>query len=256
MSKVSIVLNCYKRSRWLKEQISALDQQTVKPFEILAWKNYSENNSISESIKNRLVLSECNTNLGVWARFSYALNCKGDYVCILDDDTIPGNKWIENCLISMNIKTGLYGTVGVNFGDDYYSWERLQRVGWCNPNNNIENVDIVGHSWFFPRDFLSVFWRELPPQNLPMIIGEDIHFSHMIQKYTDFGVYVPPHPIDKLEYWGSIKGENYGHSPEGITMNTYKYNGHTVNAGQLMGAYLKNKVENGFRLKNNMLKSK
>tara|TARA_Y100000588_G_C13626060_1_gene657483 strand:- start:378 stop:605 length:228 start_codon:yes stop_codon:yes gene_type:complete len=74
----------------------------------------------------------------------------------------------------------------------------------------------------------------------------------MIQKYTTFGVYVPPHPIDQMDYWGSIKGDNYGHSPEGITMNTYKYNGNIVNAGQLMGAFLNHKVENGFRLKKTM----
>ena len=253
MSKVSVVLNCFRRSRWLEEQISALDTQTIKPIEILLWKNFSENQFIPENLLNRLIISDCSSNLGVWARFSYALNCKGDYICILDDDTIPGKKWIENCLNSFNQQTGLYGTVGVNFGDDLYSWDKIERIGWCNPNNNIEKVDIVGHSWFFPRDFLSIFWRELPPVNLPMIIGEDIHFSHMIQKYTSFGTYVPPHPLGKIDYWGSVKGDNYGHSPEGITMNTYQFNDNLVTAGQLMGAFLKNKVDNGFKLKNMIL---
>ena len=39
-----------------------------------------------------------NYNYGVWARFAYALNARTDYVCVLDDDTIPGNRWLGNCL--------------------------------------------------------------------------------------------------------------------------------------------------------------
>ena len=101
------------------------------------------------------------------------------------------------------------------------------------------------------KELLTVFWRELPPENLPLIVGEDIHFAHMIQKYTNLGVYVPPHPLNKKNMWGSLNGENYGHSQEGITMNTYKLNGNQLTAGQLMGAYLSCKVDSGFKLLSN-----
>ena len=36
-------------------------------------------------------------------------------------------------------------------------------------------------------------------------------------------------------------------------MNTYQFNDNLVTAGQLMGAFLKNKVDNGFKLKNVIL---
>jgi hypothetical protein len=51
---------------------------------------------------------------------------------------------------------GLLGTVGVIFGDARYTSQLLRRVGWCNPNEEVQKVDIVGHSWFFHRDALSV----------------------------------------------------------------------------------------------------
>ena len=251
METISIVLNCYRRTRWFAEQLNAIKNQSIKPIEILVWKNYSPNESISSELTKDLTVVDCNKNLGVWARFSLALNCKGKYICIFDDDTIPGKDWLKNCLDNININDGLLGTVGVKFGDKNYSWNNLNRVGWCNPNNNIQRVDIVGHSWFFKKELLTVFWRELPPENLPLIVGEDIHFAHMIQKYTNLGVYVPPHPFNNKNMWGSLNGENYGHSQEGITMNTYKLNGNQLTEGQLMGAYLSSKVDSGFKLLSN-----
>jgi hypothetical protein len=35
-----------------------------------------------------------NYNFGVWARFAFALNATTKYVCVFDDDTLPGKKWL------------------------------------------------------------------------------------------------------------------------------------------------------------------
>ncbi len=92
-------------------------------------------------------------------------------------------------------------------------------------------------------------FRELRHTDIPPIVGEDIHFSHMIQKYTDFGTYVPPHPKDNQELWGSTKGEEYGHSQEGISMTQFQgNNGQPFTGGQLMGVCLSRAVDDGFKL--------
>ena len=96
METISIVLNCYRRTRWFAEQLNAIKNQSIKPIEILVWKNYSPNESISSELTKDLTVVDCNKNLGVWARFSLALNCKGKYICIFDDDTIPGKDWLKN----------------------------------------------------------------------------------------------------------------------------------------------------------------
>ena len=77
----------------------------------------------------------CNTNFGVWARFAFALNALGTYVCIFDDDTIPGRKWLENCLTESKKQRGLYGTRGICFGsrETYYG-------------GNV-NFNVVVHDW-------------------------------------------------------------------------------------------------------------
>jgi len=248
METVSIILNSYKRTRWFEEQYNAIKNQSVPINEVYVWQNKSEAEPIPQALKNEVIFVDCNQNLGVWARFSLALNCRSDYIAIFDDDTIPGTKWIENCLNTHKTHPGLLGTVGVIFGDKYYTWNKVERLGWCKPNENVEKVDIVGHCWFFHRDLLSVFWRDLPPTNHLPIVGEDIHFAKMIQKYTNQGVYVPPHPKDQLEMWGSTKGEPYGHSPEGISMNLYQVGNMRLGGGQMMAMELSRAVDNGFKL--------
>ena len=91
MAKVSVVLNCYKRSRWLEEQISALDNQTVKPVEILVWKNYSENQFIEDSIKNRLVISDRFVSKLVLEGSAKALT---DFQKYLRNNNMSSHMWI------------------------------------------------------------------------------------------------------------------------------------------------------------------
>ena len=77
----------------------------------------------------------CNKNLGVWARFAYAINADTEYICVFDDDTIPGKKWFENCLETMKTHRGLLGCRGVRMtGDDYSSYPGCQYVSFCANN--------------------------------------------------------------------------------------------------------------------------
>lgn len=248
MKTVTVILNCYKRTRWLQEQFDSITKQTHPVSEILVWKNQAESDPIPKDIIDQIIFTECNRNLGVWARFALALNSRSEYICVFDDDTIPGERWIENCIKTHKTHPGLLGTVGVIFGDKHYTWEKVKRVGWCTPNEETTKVDIVGHSWFFHRDLLSAMWRELPKVDQIPIVGEDIHFAHMVQKYTQYGTYVPPHPANDNSLWGSTKGEPYGTSREGISMNRYTVNGIPMSAGMIMGKYLANAVDNGFKL--------
>jgi GT2 family glycosyltransferase len=72
---ITVILTKYKRPHLLENQFISLRNQTLKPDEILVCDNSLQ-------------------NLGVWARFSMALNAKSDFVCVIDDDTIPGIKWL------------------------------------------------------------------------------------------------------------------------------------------------------------------
>ena len=236
---LTVVLNGYKRGAHLQKQIDAVKNQTFRPKEILLWQNEGE--SFDPEVTKQTTWASCNKNLGVWARFAFALNARTEYVCVFDDDTIPGRRWFENCMNTMEKKEGLLGTVGLLFTRNDQYWP-IDRVGWPNPNTEIVQSDFLGHAWFFKREWLSTFWRELPTLNQPMIVGEDMHFSAMLQKYLGVNTYVPPHPPENKELWGSMPETAWeiGQDANAISMNL-------DNIG-LMSTELKKYVKGGWRL--------
>lgn len=234
---ISIILSGYRRPHTLKEQYDAFCNQTSKPNEILFWQNNWNNIEFDKEILDRCKSTVSNHNFGVWSRFAYALNCKSDYICIVDDDTIPGDLWLENCTSSFEEKPGLYGTIGLVFNSTN-NYSDKKRIGWDGENNEeIKQVDIVGHSWFFHRDMLSYFWRELPDFK-DFYVGEDMHFSFMLQKYSNLKTYVPPHPITNRRLWGSLKGWEYG--GDGNATGNF--------AVPLMEEYYSKLIKNGFQI--------
>jgi hypothetical protein len=217
--EITVVLNGWKRNQHFEKQLIAINSQTVKPKSIMLWQNGDDIKFPDSS--NRMTKSICNENLGVWARFAYALNARTEWICIFDDDTIPGNKWFENCLNTMNTHMGLLGTVGIRIHGDYGMYP-LKRYGWADINNRkpIE-VDYVGHSWFFKREWLSYFWRELPKSQHDMLVGEDMHFSIMLRKWANINTFVPPHPPEDKSLWGSLPDYAWdlGTESVGLSMN-------------------------------------
>ena len=204
---ISVVLNCYKRPHTIKMQYEAITNQTLQPKNIFIWQNkgdYENFKPLDLEVANNCATAVSNANFGVWSRFAYALNCRTKYVCVFDDDTIPGKKWLENCYNTIQEHEGLLGTIGVIFQDlDYINFKRH---GWDQPNEKTEKVDIVGHSWFFKREWLGAYWRE-GEMPLHYLSGEDIHFSYALQKYLNINTYVPPHPVNDQEMWGSYSKE-------------------------------------------------
>ena len=235
--KISVILNGFRRPHRLQEQVEAIRNQSVPVEEILYWQNTDPDMDYNQSLIDTISSARSSRNWGVWSRFAYALNVKSDYVCIFDDDTIPGSQWIENCLETYEHFPGLLGTSGLIFTNGDY--RHFTRFGWYQTHNEFPvQVDIVGHAWFFSRDLLSIFWRELPSLDQDMCVGEDIHFSHMIQKYTPYKTYVPAHPASHPQLWGSLKGMDYGTD----SVATY------LHAMPLMGEYLNRSTANGFQL--------
>ncbi len=237
---ISVILNAYNRVSYLDLQIKSIKSQTIKPKDILIWQNDSNNKFIN--LNSDISIARSSYNFGVWSRFAYALNCKTDYICIFDDDTIPGANWLKNCFEIIEKKNGLLGSRGVRFASDK-EYIVGDEYGWNRPHNDIKEVDIVGHSWFFRRDWLSTFWRELPDINSSFMVGEDIHFSYTLQKYMGISTYVPPHPEDDKSLWGGNKelGIKIGTDKNAISYNKKRQ--------REMDDSFKNYINKGFKLK-------
>jgi hypothetical protein len=245
MSKsVTVILNGYKRNH-LKEQVNAIKNQSVPVEEIFYWQNTCPGFSYDEETYSELNSALSNYNYGVWSRFAYALNARTDYVIVIDDDTIPGSRYIENCINTHETHPGLLVGIGLwmknkNYDLKWISDTEVAKFGWQVKNERPVEVDFGGHSWFFARDLLSVFWRELPKREWSLLCGEDMHFSAMLQKYTDLKTWVPPHPENDPTMWSSLKALEYG-CDHLATANINCQTGE-------MKRYLSFLVDNGFKL--------
>ncbi len=92
---VSVIMNCYNSSKWLKEAIDSIYAQTYKDWEIIFWDNASTDESplISKSYDNKLKYyrSEMKTALGAARNFAIE-KAQGRFIAFLDCDDLwlPG----------------------------------------------------------------------------------------------------------------------------------------------------------------------
>ena len=118
---VDVVLSAYKRTEVLSQQLDAIKNQTLRPRRIFLYQDAVKPGEqkvvIDEKILEQFDDYEiAETNGGVWKRFEYAAKkTLSPYVCIFDDDTIPGSRWLENCHMHMEQKGG-----GVTVPTEYF----------------------------------------------------------------------------------------------------------------------------------------
>mgnify|MGYP003644413277 CR=1 FL=1 len=205
---ITVILNAYRRPEYLREQIEAIKSQTVKPTKIWLWVNYHRDNErINFQYNDIDAVINSSVNFKYHGRLALALLAQTDYIAMFDDDTIPGKRWFENCIATEKAigEQCILGGAGVSLNNEYYVDHR--RYGWPTPSNEITEVDLVGHAWFFPRKFLTSIWAEKP---ISFENGEDIQLSYLAQKVYGAKTYCPPHPLDNKDLWSSLKAWEYG----------------------------------------------
>ena len=201
---ISVILTVYARPHNLDLQIEAIQNQTIPPDEIIIV--VDKNQKIDFDIKKykHFQVVQFHKNIGVWGRFSIALLTRNPFICVFDDDTIPGSKWFENCINTYKKVDGLLGTVGVLFNKGSLDYDYSKRIGWPSANSEIKRADIVGHSWFFKREHIEAYWQNTDNHAKFKKSGEDIHFSYILKNKLGLNTYVPPHPKNDTSLWGSL----------------------------------------------------
>lgn len=240
--KISVILTAWQRPQLLEEQVDRVLRQTVTPVEIVLWYNQPPKtlgilggkhfSGFRNANKVRKIF--CDHNFGIIPRFALASALEGEYVCIFDDDTMPGERWFENCLRYVDSEKAMCGTIGLRFLSKTKPETEVPRMGWDGCNENIEFVDLVGHSWFFRREWARFFWDTEP---ILRSFGEDIHFCAMLQRHG-IRVACPPHPKSDVSLWGSVNGK-LGADRVAIS---------SQDRSRDYARVLRHEVENGFRL--------
>jgi hypothetical protein len=212
---ITVILNAYRRPYNLKMQIEAIRAQSTKPAQIWLWVNAHEDNDgfdFKSLDVDRVFHNDYNWKF--YGRFAAALLADTEYIAIFDDDTVPGAKWFENCLSTMETNEGILGSAGIILHGNRYV--QHERCGWPSQNAETTEVDLVGHAWFFKREWLKYLWQEKPTT---WDNGEDIQFAFMAKIHGGIPTYCPPHPPNKPEMHGSIMGNELGIDTKATSTN-------------------------------------
>ena len=215
---ITVILNCYKRPEYLQEQVRALRAQTIKPKYIWLWVNASPENKKFNPYKFGLdKVFKSDTNCKYHGRFAVGLLAQTEYLAFFDDDTIPGDMWLENCMNTMNETPGILGGAGCILQSRAYV--QHQRMGWPVKNPITVEVDLVGHAWFMKREHLNYMWYETP---FTFENGEDIQLSYLAKKHGNIRTYCPPHPAENPRLHSSLKPEEYGNDKKASSNGSLK----------------------------------
>lgn len=244
---VTVLLSLHKRQKEFENQINCLLNQTKKVDSIMVWCSNYENLTLIREIEDKysIQIKYGITNIpGVWGRFSFALNADTDFIYIMDDDIFPGPRYIEECVHKFYEYGGcVISPSGLKFQGTPSSLVGYDRYGWNSyPETEISDheVDYGQHGWFFHKQFLPYFWKELPEDSYSKFAGEDMHLSHMVTKYTDHKTIVMKHNKDDLDSFANDpRNEAYslGWDENGIS---------TIMGIGEMEKILKQKVKNGW----------
>jgi hypothetical protein len=91
------------------------------------------------------------------------------YTVILDDDTLPNERWLEKCVSLCSTYNCIVGGNGRLIHPEFHKYDEI-----CvdDPSTDTE-VDYVGHCWFFKTEWVRAFWAFNQPT---FETGEDISF--------------------------------------------------------------------------------
>jgi hypothetical protein len=200
---ITVILNIWKRNHFI-EQLNSILNQTLLPKEIwvIQYEKHIDLNNLIEEYKeffSSIYHIHSSKNLKYFGRFSIAINVSTEYIFIVDDDVIPGRKWLENAFKKCNELNAIISCTGrilpkENFcpelpgtverskyfiGDMTYLFKN-----YCSKDTI---VDYGCNSYFFKREWLSLFWAIWPTTFLS---GEDMHLSASAKSIAGVETYV------------------------------------------------------------------
>lgn len=206
------VITMYKRQDYLAEQLLAINSQSIPPKEIVIIQNENHmeiDKFLLEKYKVKLIRSDINSLYFRWI-VGYLLDA--EYICVFDDDVIPGNEWIESCKHACDLYNALVGPSGrraAPYKKDR-AWKSVENLS----QTEYEYCDWVCNSYFFRKDWIKYvveYARYLNTQKT----FDDIQLAVSLKACGNINTIVPPQFDKKHKRNGHIKRE-YGHDEHAL----------------------------------------
>jgi len=207
-NEITVILTVWKRHQNLQAQLEYVLAQTKKPYQVWIYQNEShfdiQLSAQTKQAHNIAVIQSKDINFKFHGRFALPLLCDTEYVAIFDDDTLPGARWLENCLETSQRHNCIVGANGrtLKAGFQTVADQHMDGDGDGHSVEQEKQVDLVGHCWFFKTDWAKNIWLDRP---YTWDNGEDIHLAAANQIYGGIRCFVPRMPANDKSLWGDLR---------------------------------------------------
>lgn len=168
---LTVLLTVFKR-KTLPLQLEALAKQTVQPRSIVVYHDMDHRRIPKRRlIRQGIEVVENSANTKFHGRFAHLINANTEWVTVLDDDIIPGERCLENYLGQAERLDAIVGGMGRVARTNPHK-EQLMQPNDVGIRPEPVLVDFVGHMWLFrKRQLFDMF--SVPP--VTYATGEDMH---------------------------------------------------------------------------------
>jgi hypothetical protein len=173
MNQVTTVLTAVNRLHYLPSQLDSIKTQSIPSDIFMIWRNKETYDLKYPSIIYRNESQHFNS---LYGRFYNSLHIKTPYVFIVDDDILPGKKYIERCIEFSKKENDkvVICTYGVEVNQKNLTYFNVSRIGPQVFLDTPTQVDMGGQGWFMKTELLNHFLDE---HIIDESTGEDLHFS-------------------------------------------------------------------------------
>ncbi len=198
---ITAIIQSYRRQPNIPIIIKALRNQSYPPSRIIVWNDNDGSGKDLHNLGKDIEIINTNTNNnGNYGAFLFSYLADTKYVAIIDDDYPPAKDWFKFCVDNQKTTPGIYGRFGVILTDKSYVNRKVIYAGVGEVKFN--KVDMVGQSYFFPKEAVLPLFSKRPPQWHNNV---DLHFSFLARK-NGWKLYVPKvNNVEQLPYDKKVK---------------------------------------------------
>jgi glycosyltransferase involved in cell wall biosynthesis len=206
IASLVVVLTVHLRPQSFIPQLELIHAQSVRPQQI--WAVVNAQDDVTRDMVFRSGLDQvyfANPNSGFYSRFALSGLAQTDWVCLLDDDCLPGLEWFETCLELAKTTDGFLAPWGARVAA-----KRLYGLSFERPTV-LTQVDYIGHAYFMRPEWTSHLFRE---KLFTGIAGDDIELCARAQRLAGIRSFVTPYPPDCPARWGDTDDQRFGLMPQ------------------------------------------
>lgn len=204
---LSIVLAYWGRANLVATQIRMLRAQSVRPLGMLLWHNANDKGKFPAQVQGLIDAEPSSSptiDMGPWIRWAVASQCNTEYVLVIDDDCLPGPRWIELAMERL-AKAAEFDVIAA--AGAIYNSDRFDDFGVVGPEAGAQlaeetEVDIGRGAWLMRSDVARIIASRRRLGDVE-VLSTAHHVASIVQELGGLTIVLPYGP--SKDGWGMLQ---------------------------------------------------